>query len=229
MSPISIILIIIAIAFLIIAYRILVLDDKSSHKKLIFGARERLENKRYNIADIENADPSIFFDDSQLLLTSHSDPIALSKNAARNDSFFTNLGIQHIDSIQTDDAYVGLLMPFNNKFQNRYNTIKEVCEKYGFKCHRSDETYQVGNLLKQIVELILKSQLIIAIIDGKNPNVFYEIGLAHALGKPVIIIANMVEEDSIPFNISSERLLLYSNLTDLAKKLSRIFKTLRNA
>ncbi len=228
MGDIWYIILIIVVIALFVAYYILVVKEKNPDKKLIYGVRERLENKKYQLSEFENSDPALFFDNAQLVLTSKHDKLSLSNTTIRNDSFFTNLGIYLNDNLQVERNGIALLMPFNSKFDNRYQNIKQACEEVGFICHRSDENYETGNLLKQIVELILKSQLIIALIDGKNPNVFYEIGIAHSLGKPVILIANMVNEYSIPFNISSERLLLYTNMSDLKEKLTKTLKTLKN-
>lgn len=66
-------------------------------------------------------------------------------------------------------------------------------------------------------------------IRWQNPNVFYEIGIAHSIGKTVILIANMSRIDEIPFDLRSDRLLLYSNPNDLSKKLSDVLKNIHYA
>lgn len=77
--------------------------------------------------------------------------------------------------------------------------------------------------------MMFDAQLIVAVLDGKNPNVFYEIGIAHSIGKTVILIANMSRIDEIPFDLRSDRLLLYSNPNDLSKKLSDVLKNIHYA
>ena len=89
--------------------------------------------------------------------------------------------------------------------------------------------YDPGDVLRQIVQLLLTSQLIIAVLDGKNPNVFYEIGIAHSIGRTVILIANMNKKDEIPFDLQSDRLLLYSGYNDLTKKILDTLKNIRYA
>ena len=66
---------------------------------------------------------------------------------------------------------------------------------------------------------IVKSRIIIANIDGKNPNVFYELGIAHALGKPTILISKSIE--NMPFDIQQNRVVLYKDNDDLEEKLSK--------
>ena len=101
-----------------------------------------------------------------------------------------------ISNIFINDKTVFCLMPFHKTFNKIYDTV------------------------------LLKSQLIIAILDGKNPNVFYEIGIAHSIGKTVILIANSDKINDIPFDLRSDRLLLYSGYNDLNKKLSEVLKNI---
>lgn len=61
--------------------------------------------------------------------------------------------------------------------------------------------------------------MIVANIDGRNPNVFYELGIAHALGKEVILIAKSVEE--VPFDIRSNKLIIYKDIQELSASLKK--------
>lgn len=63
-------------------------------------------------------------------------------------------------------------------------------------------------------------------MDGQNPNVFYEIGIAHSIGKTVLLLANKKNKDEIPFDLKSDRLLLYSNNADLYDKLHETLKNM---
>ena len=116
-------------------------------------------------------------------------------------------------------------MPFNDRYSAIYQAIFYSCQAANYSCARSDEVYNPGNLLRQIVNMMLESSLIIALLDGQNPNVFYEIGIAHSIGKTVLLLANKNNKDEIPFDLKSDRLLLYSNTTDLHDKL---YETLKN-
>ncbi|MOA36985.1 hypothetical protein D3C78_1585460 [compost metagenome] len=78
-----------------------------------------------------------------------------------------------------------------------------------------------SNILAHIAEQIAKSRLVIANISGRNPNVFYELGLAHALGKPVIIVSESLSD--IPFDINSSRILAFDDEKDLEVKLRNWF------
>ena len=66
---------------------------------------------------------------------------------------------------------------------------------------------------------MVRSRLVIANIDGRNPNVFYELGIAHAIDKPTIIISKSVPD--IEIDIKSKYLLLYKNEQDLKEQIRK--------
>ncbi len=154
------------------------------HSATINGQRERLENQIYNLNDILLGDPERLFDNTKLLLQFPDKDLSVNTNIP-NYSFYKDLGID-LGNVEVKDKTVFCLMPFHKSFDKTYVTIKEACSLCGYQCYRSDTPYNPGKLLNQIVQLILDSQLTVAVLDGKNPNVFYEIGLAHSIGKTVI-------------------------------------------
>ncbi|EGQ5282741.1 hypothetical protein I4B36_003512, partial [Enterobacter hormaechei] len=63
------------------------------------------------------------------------------------------------------------------------------------------------------------AQLIIANISGRNPNVFYELGIAQALGKPVVIVSKGAKD--IPFDLKNRQVIIYDNPADLRLKVQK--------
>lgn len=184
----------------------------------ISGQRERLENHIYDINKIMLADPNRLFDNTKLLLQFPNKSLSIDK-VVPNYSFFSALGI-NIGGIQVEDKTALCLMPFHKRFNKIHQAIQVACKNSNYECYRSDMLFNPGKVLQQIVQLILKSQIIIAVLDGKNPNVFYEIGIAHAVGKAVILIANYSDINDVPFDLKSDRLILYSKDGELVKLLS---------
>ena len=96
--------------------------------------------------------------------------------------------------------FIFVLMPFAREFDDVYEAgIKPACEKAGAYAERVDEQLYEGNILQRIYNQISKSDLIIADVTNKNPNVYYEVGYAHALGKTTILITKSA--DDIPFDL----------------------------
>jgi hypothetical protein len=185
--------------------------------------RESVENEIIKLNDRLTSDSINFSDINHLFLQVPKNEIEV-KNEVRDDSFFTNFGI-NIDDYKVIPHTVFCLMPFNRNYDNLYTNIRLICEDNDIECQRSDEVVEPGFILKQILELILQSQLILAVIDGRNPNVFYEIGIAHALGKTVILLAEDTKANKV-YDISYNRMILYSSMLDLKKKLGNALKSI---
>jgi hypothetical protein len=102
-----------------------------------------------------------------------------------------------------------ILMPFEAKLVAIYNDhLRPIVESKGISCIRADEIIGIGTITRDIWEKINRSRLIIADLTGKNPNVFYELGIAHALGKEVILITQTM--DDVPFDLQALRCIVYS-------------------
>src|SRR5579859_3658565 len=93
-----------------------------------------------------------------------------------------------MDSLQPK-PFVFVLMPFDDKFADIYQFgIKAACADVGAYCERVDEQHFHESILERIYNQIAKADVIISDMTGRNPNVFYETGYAHALGKRVILL-----------------------------------------
>jgi nucleoside 2-deoxyribosyltransferase len=101
--------------------------------------------------------------------------------------------------------------------------IEPVCEELGFKVTRVDKLYSVDRIDNTIYEYLTKADLVIADMSDHNPNVFYEMGFRHALGKPLIPI--MVEGTKIPFDVANLRTITY--VTNDLKKANEAKKRLK--
>jgi len=110
---------------------------------------------------------------------------------------------------QKPSAFV--VMQFTEEFNALYDeVIRPTCEKYGLACVRADDIYSDGLIIGDIVRSIQESSVIIADVTPDNPNVFYEVGYAHGMGKPTILLSDKKRE-KLPFDISGLRTLFYDN------------------
>jgi hypothetical protein len=103
-----------------------------------------------------------------------------------------------------------VVMQFTEPYNDLYKeVIQPVAKECGVRTTRSDEVTGPGMILADIIREIHESDLIIAEITPANPNVFYEVGYAHALRKPTILIAEKGRQ--LPFDLSPFRTLFYDN------------------
>ena len=125
-------------------------------------------------------------------------------------------------SKKVKEPFVFVLMPFKpQEFDQKVysDVIKPTVKKeLGICCIRSDEETKPGVINNQIFTMILKAKLIIAETTSKNPNVFYEVGMAHAFNKDVFIFNNSSNKE-LPFDISTIRAVFYDDYEDLKEKI----------
>jgi hypothetical protein len=101
-----------------------------------------------------------------------------------------------------------VVMPFSPIYQSEYeNIIKPALTELNITCVRGDEIYSKQRIMDDIWSSIRNCRFVLAELTGRNPNVLYEIGLAHAIGKPVIIITR--NGDDVPFDLKDLRYLYY--------------------
>jgi hypothetical protein len=101
-----------------------------------------------------------------------------------------------------------VVMPFAPLFETEYErVIKTAVEASGLECIRADDLYTKPRIVDDIWRAIRSAHVVLAELTGRNPNVLYEVGLAHAVGKPVIIITR--SEDDVPFDLKALRYLYY--------------------
>ncbi|MEP7137439.1 MAG: hypothetical protein ABI904_21140 [Chloroflexota bacterium] len=138
---------------------------------------------------------------------------------------------------QIPETYVELdlvtvMMPFSMEFNNVYEAIKRATSECRLRCLRADDIWEDTTIVQDIFNLIFRAQVVIVDFSGKNPNVMYETGIAHTLGKHVIPISQTL--DDVPFDMRHHRVLKYlpnteglSKLSsDLSAKLSQVGATL---
>jgi len=92
-----------------------------------------------------------------------------------------------------------VLIPFDTPGQARFASLERLGEAQGFKTMRVAQYYSSGMILEEIVRSIRDAQLIIADLTRCNANVCYELGIAHALGKRVFLVADNPDECHIDF------------------------------
>ncbi|WP_207387273.1 hypothetical protein [Fluoribacter gormanii] len=126
---------------------------------------------------------------------------------------------------------ISAMMPFHPSFNCVYETLQQVANAIGLKCHRADDIWENPAIIQDVVSLIDRSRVVICDCSDRNPNVFYEIGIAHALGREVILITQSAGD--IPFDLGHLRYVTYLNngegLQELGEKLKSRLENLLNS
>ncbi len=117
-----------------------------------------------------------------------------------------------------ENDLISIMMPFSNEFNNVYETIQQMARSLRLRCLTADDIWEYDAIIQDIVSLICRSRIVVCDCTGRNPNVFYETGIAHTLGKDVILITQNHED--IPFDLRHLRYLRYLNNNEGRDKLS---------
>lgn len=120
--------------------------------------------------------------------------------------------------------FVFVLMPFSDEFDHIYESgIKSAADELGAYAERVDEQNFRESILDRVYNQINKADVIVADMTGRNPNVFYEVGYAHALGRLVILLAQ--KDDDITFDLKHQQCVVYGG--DVERLRSRLKAKLR--
>jgi len=126
---------------------------------------------------------------------------------------------------RSDTAFI--MMPMNPdepRLEDVKNAIKNVCSEFGIAAIRADEVEHSRRITDVVLEHIQRCEFLVADLTHARPNVYYEVGYAHALGKRPILYRS--EGADLHFDLSVHNVPEYKNITDLRKKLRKRFEAI---
>jgi len=106
-----------------------------------------------------------------------------------------------------DEDLVSVMMPFDAAFKPIYTALKAAAADVGMRCERADDIWDADAVIDDVASLIGRARVVISDLSRRNPNVFYETGIAHAIGRDVILIAQNAED--VPFDVKHIRYQQY--------------------
>lgn len=107
---------------------------------------------------------------------------------------------------ETRKAFV--LMPFKEPYDSYYPAIfRPALEAARYLVARADDVFTPRPIMLDVQKAIVDADLILCEMSERNPNVFYELGLAHAIGRPAILVSR--KEEDIPFDLRHVRVIVY--------------------
>jgi hypothetical protein len=122
---------------------------------------------------------------------------------------------------------VFVVMPFRKELRLVYEgPIKGAAASVGLTVARGDDFFSGNLVMAEVWSAICHSKAVVADCTGRNANVFYEVGIAHTIGKPVILLAQDVED--VPFDLRHVRMIQYATTPEgmgvLQERLGKVLR-----
>jgi len=112
-----------------------------------------------------------------------------------------------------------VIMPFHASFDDIYTEIRNTLETLGVECMRADKDFQAGHIPTRIRKHLRHNTFVIADLTGQRPNVLYELGYAHALKRPTILLCQDYKD--LPQDLRTFQTLAYDVTFTGIEKLKR--------
>jgi hypothetical protein len=189
-------------------------DIINSHERLLrsldWGDTDYSGNVLNVLRRIADYDPSGFREFERYVdqkFPDRTEEYVSAKPADRRITFAPSVFAVPEASVELD--LVAVMMPLRAEFDPVYKTIVRACKSAGFRSLRADDIWEDSVIIQDIFNLIFRAQVVVVDFSTKNPNVMYETGIAHTLGKHVFPISQSL--DDVPFDLQHHRVLRYLN------------------
>ena len=153
--------------------------------------------------------------------------LTINNLRSRLDNLVPAVPIWARRNFKIDDTLCFALMPFQDAFFCVYEeAILPAARAAGLRSMHAGEIFDNREIIEDVWESICTARLIVADVTSRNPNVFYELGICHTLGKEVVVITQ--NRDDVPFDIRHRRFLEYApdKLTSLKTRLEKTIKNI---
>jgi hypothetical protein len=131
--------------------------------------------------------------------------VSTASSKARTITF--NPSVFDVPEGSVESDLVAVMSPFSPEFDSVFAVISKEAKRQGFRCLRAKDIWDHSVVIQDVFSLIFRAHIVVCDFTGKNPNVFYEAGIAHTLGKHVIPITQ--SKHDIPFDLQHHRYLHY--------------------
>jgi hypothetical protein len=204
----------------------------SNHQRLLrslsFGDPDYEGHILSVLNEIVTNDPSNFKIISEYVNKLQGGGISLSGNVVEGPRHYIQPNVFKLQKVTQEADLVSVMMPFSPQFTPVYDAIKRAAASAFFRCTRADDIWENSVLIQDIFDLILRSHIVVCDFSGKNPNVFYEAGIAHTLGKHVVPLTQ--SDGDVPADLRHHRYLGYLNngegLLKLESQLATRFRSI---
>jgi hypothetical protein len=178
--------------------------------------RAHLEREVMSLNKEFSSNQERFEELNHMIISGQSDITQISKSEPTQSAFLKAHGI-NIRALSRSPRSIFVLMPFHHDYDGFFSVLNEVGRETNYAVSRGDDLVERSDIFTQVLNGIVSSRFVIANITGRNANVFYELGIAHAIDKEVILVAE--SEAEIPFDLKSKRIVFYDSHAELHQKL----------
>jgi uridine kinase/nucleoside 2-deoxyribosyltransferase len=101
-----------------------------------------------------------------------------------------------------------VLIPFKDEYQQLYEAVLEpTLTEAGYVALKADQPALPGDIPEEVIKGIISADVVVADCSEPNPNVFYELGVSHAVGNKTIVLSN--DPENLAFYLRQHRVLVY--------------------
>lgn len=190
------------------------LDKVTGHDRLLrslsFGDEDYSGNAHRVMMEIAQANPRNLGIIEEYV-TEHYGMVGenISTAGGRTRTILFTPAVFEVPEAGSDDKLVSVMTPFAPEFEPVFEAIGGASNDAGMRALRAKDIWLHSAVIQDVFSLIFRSAIVVCDFTGKNPNVFYEAGIAHTLGKHVVPITQA--EADIPFDLRHHRFLPYLN------------------
>ncbi len=203
-------------------------DEAESLKAMVLGFRAAVDAgtyprqlERITIVEAQAKRAEVLTTALEELLDHHDQDMATGRVVMPPLVINADNPALEIETPSLNDDFIFVAMPFANKYKDAfYVAIQPSVKELGLQCIRLDESSYTGDVMETIKQRIRDCQLVVALLDGMNPNVYLEVGYAWGVGKSTVLIINQEMVNTMPFDVQGQRYLSYDSLIDLKPQLT---------
>lgn len=204
-------------------------DDVYKFDKLIEYSKKRSELEEeitLLTRELMHSNISEYLDVNRLVFSGQQDT---KNNKSINYQYFLKqFGLVN-EKIEVRKNSAVFLTPFNREGEALFKECQHILSGIDVFLQKTDNYVEKEDIMMNIISLIVQSEIVIVNINGRNPNVYYELGIAHAIGKPTILLSETnFNIDDVGFDIRQKRIIMYDSIQDLEKQLLYQVSRLRN-
>lgn len=196
-------------------------EEKLDHKKAVEDVNKALKTSRLILK--EKADGHYLL----TTLTGEFISTEITEIEAIQQIIFTP-SVFKIPKKPINSKLIAVMMPFSPAYRGTYEAIKKVADYMKLECLRADDIWENSTFIQDIFDLIFCSRIVVVDFSERNPNVMYETGIAHTLGKIVIPITQSIND--LPSDLGHHRALKYlpndEGYRNLSNELYKRIKTI---